>query len=201
MLWPFNFKLKITTRYKQCLNEECHCGLFINQENSHFAYIDFCDIDDKEISVYEDKFELRYFNSESQINARVNCMNFIRLDANLDETQIEWSNIPSNTNDDMFKCARILNDDTELLSSSFLVRINDLVSVRYDIDFDGGERVLSKIAVKLNEDEDGNRNGNDQNNFGGLCGNFAKNSSFCENFVDDANKCENNASALYDYWK
>ena len=79
-------------------------------------------------------------------------MNIIRIE-NLDEIEIEWSNIPSNTDDDdTFKCARILlNDETEF-SSSYLIRINDLVSVRYDIDL----RVLRKLAVRINDDK--NRN-------------------------------------------
>ncbi len=185
----FNFIPKITIRYKQCLNETCHCGLYINQENSHYAYIDFCDND--ESLVYENKLELRYYNSKSLVNTRVNCMDYISIDKIDDE---EWLNVASNT-DGIFKCGRSFNDETQ--SSSYLIRINDLVNLRYDIDFDDEskwKKLIRKIAIKINDEVE-----NGSSNYGGLCGNFGN--STCDNYLDNENKCETNENVLYNYWK
>jgi hypothetical protein len=176
------------------LNETCHCGLYINQENSHYAYIDFCDND--ESLAYENKLELRYYNSKTLVNTRVNCMNNISKD-NIDDK--EWLNVASNTNG-IFKCGRIVtdssfNDETE--SSSYLISINDLVNLRYDIDFDEEsklKKLIRKIAIKINDKIE-----NGSSNFGGLCGNFAN--STCDNYLDNENKCEDDENVLYNYWK
>ena len=177
----------------------CHCGLFINRRNSHYAYIDFCNADNEESLFYENNFELRYYNSETKINSRVNCVNYIKID-NITQIENEWLNVSSNIDDDTFKCARISNNEISKSSSSYLIRINDSISVRYDIDFDPkeskGKIVLKKISIKINENIENNNN----DNFGGLCGNFASN-ALCANYAEDANKCENNANVLYDYWQ
>jgi hypothetical protein len=192
----FFFIEKISTRYKQCLDETtCHCGLYINQEKLHNVYIDFCDKNAKEEEeslFYENNFELRYYKSDTKLNARVNCMNDISI-GNIDEIENEWLNVSSNIDNHMFKCARILNDVTP--SSSFLIRINALVNVRFDIGFVSGKRVLGEIGVQINNEKAKNEN----SNFGGLCGNFEENT--CDNYLEDADTCENNANVLYGYWK
>ena len=175
------------------MNETCHCGLYINQENSHYAYIDFCDND--ESSAYENKLELKYYNSKTNLNTRVNCMNYISIEKS------EWLNVASNIND-TFKCARILKDesfnDKMTESSSYLIRINDLINVRYDIDFDAQskwKKLLRKITINVTDENESESN----SNFGGLCGNIGD--SACFSNGDDENKCEDDESLLYDYWK
>jgi hypothetical protein len=178
---------KITTRYKQCSSEMCHCGLYISQEKTHYAYIDFCDND--ESLVYENKLELRYYNSKTHLNTRVNCMNYLGVENN----GSEWLNVASNIND-TFKCARFDNE----MTSSYLIRINDLMNVRYDIDFDAEskwKKLLRRIAIDIIDENESDSSFD--GSFGGLCGNIGHHA--CDD--EDKFEKEDDESLLYSYWK
>jgi len=115
----------VTTKFRLCKTSDfsqgfyCTCALYIrvNANQSHFAYIDYCNIENTDTEL-----KFKYFNSKTRPSRNLykdlNCNTI--FDAT-DETKHDWNKVPVSFK--YFKCARLDIKD----STTFLVYI-----IRYD---------------------------------------------------------------------